>query len=273
VEVPKTKVIATCHWPPKKHHDQFCTRRSDTDVFLTDGTDFNPSVEYDDTIIDARIDYVETFPGSYEGTPNMTVTHDGQEVYPQVASFPEADIVEYSPQDETFFPGSEIELSQNQHNLAVAGIFEEVDSPNLQRHKNSRIEEPESFFPENAKSKDHSNNPLPDFASNHGGDFKSFGQKLPGQSEQSGTTALILSELDATAFDRSDKGVEDSEESGTETKSGGGNLRQAYNGDSESGMDGFKEDFESSFNPGFSNFGNFEGDPKVTWLWGSKTEE
>jgi len=236
-------------------------------VFLSDGTDFNPAVEYDDTIIDTRIDYVETFPGTYEGTPNMTVTQDGREVYPQVASFPEADIVEYSPEDETFFPGSEIEISPNENNLALSGIFQEVESPNLQQHYNSRIEEPQSFFPENAKSNDDS---LPDFVSNdEGGKFVNFGRKIPEQGEDQGTSSLILSELDATAFDRSDTNVRDDEEK--EPKSG--DLKQPYSGSSDTHISAFKEDFEKSFNPGFSDFGNFEGDPKVTWLWGSKTDE
>ena len=53
-------------------------------------------IEYEDTFIDTRIDYVETFPDTYDGTPNMTVTQDGREVYPQAASYPEVDIVEYS---------------------------------------------------------------------------------------------------------------------------------------------------------------------------------
>jgi len=246
---------------------------------LGDSTDFSPSVEYDDTIIDDRIDYVETFPGSYEGTPNMTVTHDGQEVYPQAGSYPEADIVEYSPEDETFLPGSEIVLAPNENNLAVAGIFQEVDSPNLQIHQNSRIEEPQSFFPENAESEDNLNgfvNPLPDFTPNNdreAGQFINFGQKLSSYDEQAETTSLILSELDATAFDRSDTGATEIIDSGNNSKSGHGDMKQVYNGDSERSKSGFKQDFETSFNPGFSNFGNFEGDPKVTWLWGSKTEE
>ena len=267
VDVPKTKVVATCSWPPRKHHDQFCTRRSDTDVFLSEGTDFNPSVDYEDTIINDRIDYVETFPGTYDGTPNMTVTQDGKEVYPQVGTIPTADIVEYSPEDETFYPGSEIELSPNKNNLAVAGIFQEVESPDLQMHYNSRIEEPQSFFPENAKSTADS---LPEFASdNNEEEFVKFGQKIAEESEEPGTSSLILSELDATVFDRSDTDVRE----GSINDSKSGNLKQVYSGDSDSSVSAFKEDFDKNFNPGFSNFGNFEGDPKVTWLWGSKTDE
>lgn len=278
VDVPQTKVIASCSWPPKRHHDQFCTRRSDTDIFLTDGSDYSPSVEYEDTFIDTRIDYVETFPDTYDGTPNMTVTQDGREVYPQAASYPEVDIVEYSPEDETFNPGSEIALSQNQNHLAVAGIFQEVDSPNLQNQQNSRMEEPKAFYPENAESEEHLKgfvDPFPDFTPNHDREagqeqFINFGHKLSHHDEEPGTTSLILSELDATAFDRSDEGVIDTE---NPTVNGQGHMKQAYNGESERRISSFKQDFESSFNPGFSNFGSFEGDPKVTWLWGSKTEE
>ena len=198
----------------------------------------------------------------------MTVTHDGKEFYPQAESNPEADFIEYSPPDETFQPGAEIALSQNQNNIAVAGIFQEVEGPNLNRNHQS-IEKQGSFYPNNAKTEnqptiyDHA---LPDFTrenergsdSNIQGAFVSFGQKLPSFSDESDTSSLVLSELDATAFDRSDEIFE-------EPTTDYGAMRQAYSEDDELGLNGFKADFESNFNPGFSNFGDFEG-------WGAKQQ-
>jgi len=219
--------------------------------------------------METTIDYVETFPNNYDGTPNMTVTHDGREVFPELLSNVEEEIIEYSPADETFYPGNEIALAQNQNNLAVAQIFQEVDSPNLHNQNiqhNSRIEEEKSFYPQNSESgysKDFVDH-FPDFNPNldreAGHDkFVNFGEKL----HHTGSTSLILSELDATAFDRSDEIEEDTKLVSTDRKE-----QEKV----KSTKSGFKRDFEKSFNPGFSNFGNFEGNSDVTWQWGSKTE-
>jgi len=231
--------------------------------------------------METPIDYVETFPTNYDGTPNMTITHDGREVFPGQASNIEEEIIEYSPIDETFNPGNEIALSQNQNHLAVAQIFQEVESPNLQNQQNSRIEEEKAFYPENAESENGFStgfvDPFPDFTPHLDREaghekFLPFGQKLHKNSGELGTTSLILSELDATAFDRSDEMSDDTIDFvSTDAKSQEDAQHNKVVG--ERSKSGFKQDFESSFNPGFSNFGNFEGDPKVTWMWGSKNEK
>lgn len=281
MDVPVSKITSSCSWPAKKHRDQFCTKRSDSDIFLTDGSEYSPTVEYDESFIDTRIDFVETFPNDYNGTPNMTITQDGREVFPGYVTNNEEQIVEYSPVDETFNPGNQVAPSQNQNSLAVAQIFQEVESPNLQNAQNSRIEEEKAFYPQNAESengflKDFVD-PFPDFTPNFDReagheDFTNFGQKLTHNNGELRSTSLILSELDATAFDRSDEMVDDT----ADLVSTGGKMKEGVQHNKvtgETSRSAFKQDFESSFNPGFSNFGNFEGDPNVTWMWGTKTEK
>jgi len=258
VDVPKSRTITSCSWPPKKHHDQFCTRRSDSDVFLTDGSEYSQTLQYEDEFLETPIDFVETFPVHYDGSPNITITPDGKQAFPGFAGT--------AKQANS---GSEIALSQNQNNLAVAEIFQEVESPNLQLHQNSRIEEEEEFFPENAASQkgfltDFAD-PDPDFTPNVDREaghenFLNFGQKLPEHKRDLGSTSLVLSELDATAFDRKDE-LDDGEIKLVSTdKKKSGDVKHSRNSITD-----VKQGFESSFNPGFTNFGTFEG------MWGSKT--
>ena len=57
-------------------------RRSDTDVFLDEISDYT-SGEYEDRSIDTPIDYIEVFPDGFRGSPNITVTPDGRRFEPR----------------------------------------------------------------------------------------------------------------------------------------------------------------------------------------------
>jgi len=242
---------------------------------LTDGSEYSTTLQYEDEFLETPIDFVETFPAHYDGSPNITITADGKQAFPGFAGTTKHANTEYSSSDDSFRPGSEIALSQNKNNLAVAEIFQEVESPNLQLHQNSRIEEDEEFFPENAASQKglltDFPDPDPDFTPNFDREaghenFLNFGQKLPEHKTDLGSTSLVLSELDATAFDRKDELDDDEIELVSTDKKKSGKFKHSKNSISD-----IKQDFESSFNPGFTNFGPFKGNPKENWMWGSKT--
>ena len=58
-------------------------RRSDTDVFLDEASEYDHSGEYLDGYMETPVDYVETFPDNFKGSPNLTVTPDGRRFRPQ----------------------------------------------------------------------------------------------------------------------------------------------------------------------------------------------
>ena len=146
--VPQKKVVRSCSWPPKKHHDKWCTRsagpllrgnsslifgcfrRSDYDVFLEEGDDFTHGREYLDTFMETPIDFVSVFPDDFEGSPNVTVTPDGKRYTPRARSmdsldlFDESLISSYSHHGDSFV--SEVPDF-------AASAFREVPSPDLSR--------------------------------------------------------------------------------------------------------------------------------------------
>jgi hypothetical protein len=63
----------TCYWPPQRHADHFCTRRSDDDVLLDAGTEYRTDVEYLGAELLDQIDFLNVFPADYRGSPNETL--------------------------------------------------------------------------------------------------------------------------------------------------------------------------------------------------------
>ena len=47
--------------------------RSDYDVLLDAASDYETNIQYIDRIMEDPVDFIETFPANYDGSPNITM--------------------------------------------------------------------------------------------------------------------------------------------------------------------------------------------------------
>jgi len=269
--IPQYQTQRSCSWPAKKG-DQWCTRRSDDDVFLDESSDYSHSGEYLDGYMETPIDYVEVFPDNFHGSPNLTVTPDGRRFRPQYR----ADVLvvddvydEDLYDDDDGYRGSSFLHNQAPYDAAQsqALAFREVPSPDLSKipppHSSSFDDKlvqdnSQSFFPEEAKSQDNqeyrtieeeklfTDNGDGVFDNTHFGNFEQKVGKISKDEEQ----AVV--EDDTKKIDKQ-------------------KFAKVENDDKPiSGS--MKEDFDASFNPGFKNFGDFGGQSSASVLWGLKKD-
>ena len=160
VDVPQTKTRSTCHWPAKQP-DRFCTRRSDTDVFLDAGSDYSEKLEYLGKEIDDEIDYLNVFPANFQGNPNDTATDKGSTIAPQfVTAAPNYNIDTDSPLKSYPDVGNEDYTFPNNYN--TSGVLKEVEAPTAYAAGRlyhsldipADIQPFSSFYPNNAQTQD-----------------------------------------------------------------------------------------------------------------------
>ena len=182
VDVPNTRVKTTCHWPGKQQ-DRWCTRRSDYDIFLDDGSEYSSDIEYIGKEMDDEIDYLEVFPADYAGSPNETKSKNAN-VSPidTYAGIP-LSVLDKVPGKET---GS-IDLGNLDYTFPAfhntSGVIRQVEPP-VAYGKLYQNHDAPTFFSESAQQ-------------------PAYPQAQIAYSEYKQSPAL--SPLDATAFDRVDE--------------------------------------------------------------------
>ena len=102
-------------------------RRSDTDVFLGEASEYDHSGEYLDGYMETPIDYVEVFPENFHGSPNLTVTPDGRRFRPQYRTdvLVVDDVYEDDLYDNDGYRGSSFVHQQPSYDAAQTQVLEE----------------------------------------------------------------------------------------------------------------------------------------------------
>jgi len=189
--------------------------------------------------MDTPVDYLEFFPADYLGNPNITITPDGRRFSPKKVR----NEVDYFEDDYHGSYDSSSDLQTYTAPSSQESAFKIIESPDLSKATPSESfsrEESSDYFSTNEDTGSF----FPDQAKTqdtHG--FGDFEQKL----------GLVKKDVDKEE-ELPNKVIEE-------------------NDDDDESFGSMKADFESNFNPGFSNFGNFGGQSYSTMSWGEKRRE
>jgi len=264
VEVPKTRNKKSCSWGGRKHQDKFCYRRSDYDVLLDAASDYETNIQYIDRIMEDPVDFIETFPANYDGSPNITMDQAGREVTPKhfqenPGFYPQADMA--PPPSRGFIPPT------------MPPMFSGVA-------QTTPVYRPQGAPKAPAYDPFVRPNPL-EFAAAQG---QVVVKERPGPAlhdlpspDLTRNTPIVKRQPQQKFFPKESKTQDENNGFMNDPVPFTSSIGSLHNGASRPERSESKtqvqEDFESSFRPGFSQFGNFgPGQTNGRTVWGAPAE-